>query len=506
MKRFGLVVLLLSAVAVGVFLALHRPGAEASPGATLTVDITADVQDASPGDGVCATAEGHCSLRAAIQETNALAGADSITLPAGTYALTIDGTGEDAAATGDLDITDDLTIVGSGADATIIDGNAIDRVLHVIGDRAVEVTGLTVRGGGGSQTDRGSGIRNDEGTLTLDRVVVSHNVAPTPGSEGGGVFNAGTLTVSRSSIIENAVGQEGGGIYSSGTLTVTESSISNNTASGLGGCGIVNHMGNLEITSSTLSGNTDAGGLGFGGGIYNYAGTATLTNTTVSGNHPTSPYGHGGGIANLTASVYCIPEDPCPPISWGGVLTLKNVTISNNSAIENGGGIFNELGSTVTLRNTIVADNATGGDCSGSMSSGGHNLDSDGSCNLGGPGDLPGTDPQLGALNDNGGSTQTHALLAGSPAIDAGSDDCPPPNTDQRGVARPQGVSCDIGAYEFHWQLAETDPVGGFASLPEIAGESATPTVAYAALGLGLAVAVLAATGAVWYTRKRRAR
>ena len=101
--------------------------------ASFTVDSTADAVDASPGDGVCAASAGQCTLRAAVQETNARRGADSINVPAGTYVLAIPGAGEDASATGDLDITDDLTITGSGAGRTIVDGGHLDRVFHVIG-------------------------------------------------------------------------------------------------------------------------------------------------------------------------------------------------------------------------------------------------------------------------------------------------------------------------------------------------------------------------------------
>src|SRR3989442_3563837 len=100
--------------------------------ATFTVNDTADAVDAAPGNGSCATAGGTCTLRAAIQEANAHTGADTIMVPAGTYLLTIPGRGEDAAVTGDLDITDDVTITGAGADSTIVDGNRIDRLFEIL--------------------------------------------------------------------------------------------------------------------------------------------------------------------------------------------------------------------------------------------------------------------------------------------------------------------------------------------------------------------------------------
>jgi len=144
--------------------------------ANFTVDSTADAVDARPGDGACATLAGQCTLRAAIQEANARPGADSISVPPGAYVLAIPGAGEDASATGDLDITDDLTITGSGAGNTIVDGGRLDRVFHVVGllgGPSVQISGLTVRNGSG---DRG----------------------------GGGIFNSGTLALNASAVVDNS--------------------------------------------------------------------------------------------------------------------------------------------------------------------------------------------------------------------------------------------------------------------------------------------------------------
>jgi hypothetical protein len=148
--------------------------------------------------------------------------------------------------------------------------------------------------------------------------------------------------------------------------------------------------------------------------------------------------GHGGGVFNGGVG--------------GGILaalSITNSTLSGNSADIEGGGIYSE-GGTVELINTIVAAQALGEDCHAgpAVTSFGHNLDSDGTCNLTAIGDIPNVDPLLGPLQLNEpGSTETHALLPGSPAIDAG-DDSACPSTDQRGVPRPQGSRCDIGAYE----------------------------------------------------------
>jgi len=150
----------------------------------------------------------------------------------------------------------------------------------------------------------------------------------------------------------------------------------------------------------------------------------------------------GGGMKNSSSSA---PE-------------LVNCTFSGNSADWYGGGIHSDPDSNPTLRNTIVANSAAGGDCSGdgAITSAGYNLDSDGTCGFTAEDDLSNTDPLLGPLQDNGGPTLTHALLPGSPAIDAISEGAGgggyngAPTTDQRGVSRPQppGGNCDIGAYE----------------------------------------------------------
>ena len=307
--------------------------------------------------------------------------------------------GDDLALSGDLDITGDLTLTGAGTASTIIDGGGVDRVLDIDPSGAgvsVTISNLTVRGGNAAG-QAGGGIRN-LGTLSLSNVTLAANSS---GVNGGGLLNLGTLTLTNTTVSGNTAGTDGGGIYNSGG-------------------------GTLIITASTLSGNSANSAGRNGGGIFN-ASAATLTNVTLSGNGANSG---GGGVFNS-----------------GGTATLLNVTLGENSA-PIGGGISNPAG-TVTLTNTLVA-NSTGGNCSGAISSGGNNLDSGSSCAFAGAGDLSNRDPLLGVLANNGGTTQTRALSAGSPAIDAGSN-AACPATDQRGVARPfpAGGNCDIGAFEF---------------------------------------------------------
>jgi len=383
MRRIAIACCVLLALGSALFLLVGRPDAAAS---SFTVDSTADAVDANPGDGLCATAGGQCTLRAAIQEANASAGGDTIALPAGTYTL----------SAGELSITDDLRVIGGGAASTITDGGGMAPVFGVAPPAIVDMSGLTIRNGAPSGFgSTGGGISNG-GTLPLSNSIITGNTGAYGGA--GGIFNDGTLALTNVSVSGNA-GEHGGGIANSGTLTAANVSIYGNTATQEGG------------------------------GLYNgYAGTTTLTNATVSGNVADLV---GGGICNK------------------GTLTVANGTMSDNSRTT-----IISVG-TATLKNTIVA-NATVANCTScapAITSAGHNIDSDGTCGLASSGDLSNTDPQIGPLQDNGGPTFTHALLAGSPAIDAG-DNTGCPSTDQRGAARPVdgngdgSAVCDIGAYE----------------------------------------------------------
>lgn len=448
--------------------------------AIFTVNTQLDTVDANPGDGLAADAGGFTSLRAAIMEANQLGGADEIVLPAGTYLRTILGTGENAAATGDLDIKDSLTLTGAGAATTIIDADGIDRVIEIIGIVPVTISGVTIRkGDAGTEFFGGGGVRLGFGpgtaayTVTFTDCIISDN----RGVNGGGINNDDTLNNSlvlvRTTVANNTAITDGGGIVhgpdGAGSLTLTDCIVSNNTAD-RGDGGIIAAAvtaSALTITGSTISGNSAATGIA--GGIEWFGSTFVLTNSTVSGNTTGAEGGGivtGGGnvtVTNSTISGNTAGGNGGGIANFGSTYTLTNVTITNNVAdndnnglgngVGNGGGIFNGSG-TVNLLNTIVGSNTDRGgqapDCSGTITSQGHNLvQSTLGCTITGDatGNITGQDPQLGALTANGGPTLTHLPLAGSSAIDAGSNTGSPP-ADQRGTSRPQGAGVDIGAVE----------------------------------------------------------
>ena len=454
----------------------NAPAALASP-KTYTVTKADDT-----ADGTC---DSDCSLREAIIAANANLGANTITLPAGLYTLTIGGADENTSATGDLDITDDLAINGAGAGQTIIKGGAgwDDRIFDIpAGYISVTLNDMTIANG--NANGYGGGIyHGNTGTLTLNNSIVSGNSAT--GYSGGGVSHgSGGMLKLNNSIVSGNTADAGGGISSANaTVLLTNSIVSGNTSSN-GGGGISSNGGSLAVTGSTISGNTSTGDFGGGiasadgtlmvidstisgntahlnaGGIANAGGALTLTNSTISGNTATG--GAGGGINNFGAY---------GPFN-ASTATLNNVTIANNSAPA-GGGIAN--GGTLKLKNSLIAGNSAGSapDCSGTLASQGYNLLGN-SAGCGGltdgiSGDLVGSaahpvDPKLGPLQDNGGATFTHALLFDSLAIDAGSP-AACASTDQRGITRPQGTECDIGAYEFDGPVKQSQIIS-FAPLP----------------------------------------
>ena len=370
-----------------------------------TVNSTLDQPDFNPGDGICETALGNgiCTLRAAVMEANATPAADTITfidLPGSPdlYTLTLAGM-DDTALLGDLDILVDATIQGIGSTETILQAGStmlsgIDRFFHILGDANVTLERLTIRYG--NTSENGGGILNaSTGRLTIDSCLITNNIA----SHGAGVVNqTGKVDFHNSTLLSNHAGNQGGGIFITGfgVATFSRSTISDNSA-GTSGGGIFNEDGDLTIIDSTLNNNLANT---MGGGLLN-GWQAVITNSTISGNTANTL---GGGIFNVNQ------------------VSLTNATLTLNVAGTGGGGIY--VAGQANLMNTIVRDN-TGGDCligtSATLVSGGSNLDSDGTCNLTQPGDIPLGNADLDILQNNGGPTLTHALKDSSQAIDAGS-------------------------------------------------------------------------------------
>ncbi|WP_196803177.1 beta strand repeat-containing protein, partial [Dolichospermum circinale] len=462
----------------------------------LTVTTTADQNDG--------TATGGLSLRDAILIANANTTNDYIIELQGgqTYSLSIkntaslnNGGNEQAAVTGDLDILSGgkITIKSVGTQKAIIDAtNLKTSFASGFGDSAIDVKenaylildGVTITG-----ASLGAVWINDKSTAEINNSIITNN----------------TITVASAG---SYLDPNGGGIINNGTLLLKDSTISNNSAAGWGG-GIFNNSGTVTITNTTISNNSaekSGGGISNGDGTYSYtAGTITINNTTISGN---SAKENGGGIFNGDGFSY----------DTEGTITMNNTTISGNSARENGGGIFNREktylnNSTITnntadldsnnngkgggiynfddgygtteevyTKNTIIVNNFHTPNNSGSPANGIYNPDISGLIygnnhnligNLTGASGTIGTGTDivkpnilLGPLQNNGGTTQTHALLDGSPAINAGNNNNIPldvtdtdgdGNTtettpfDQRGTgfSRIANNRVDIGAFEF---------------------------------------------------------
>lgn len=489
-----------AALLAGIVLLLGAVGAQA---ANIVVDVTNDELN---GDA-------DCSLREAIQAANtdsavsgcaAGSGADTIIVPAGTYRLRRVGANEDSNATGDLDVLQDVTILGAGGFLSVIDGNATDRVLHVRGGNVV-VEDVVIQNGLVPQTATGAnctnqlncdvtagagspggGILTDGGTsTTLRRVIVENNQA----GRGG---NAGSISCPTAGAVCKTYGGEGGdggGVYGAGALTIESSLIDQNrngatgAATTIGACGAGG-----DCFSSTGSGG-DGGGITVGnasmvlqkttvadnestdwaGGVYcTHGSTCTIRDCTIAYNRSAF---RGGGLtgtnSNTTVVNTTISGNTASALGGGGVssfsgtMLLDFVTVAGNVASGGAGGVQRAL-SNLTLQSSVVADNTGGGtpDCSGVFSSGGYNhIESIAGCGIVlGVGDVSGMDPGLLGLADNGGLTETNALTAASVAVDAipaGVNGCGSTAiTDQRGAFRPAdgddsgSAACDKGAFE----------------------------------------------------------
>ena len=441
--------------------------APAASAATFEVKNRQDQPDVTPGDGVCEAANGKCTMRAAFEEANALSSNDKIKARGGIYIL------DD----GELLIEDNGSLKVRGDDqfgrTVAIDADGGSRVIDILEGASAKLFGISVTGGE-SRDGEGAGIRTGFGTETkLTRVRVNGNRSL---FGGGGIANAGQLSVVRSDIETNSADGNGGGILSGPdflqppeargldviSVSLRNTRINNNDAD-LGGGGLYIGNGLLDVYRSTISGNT-AGEFGGGilasplrslrgaeGGNGELAVHVELITSTVSSNKSGITGfevgdGSGGGIM----------------LFGGSELLAEHSTIADNtnnaSEINTGAGLAMDGGES-TIRNTIIAENRTNGEMDncraseGDIVSLGFNLENRAQCEFDEGSDFQNVNPQIGRLRLNppsptkpGGRGETHRIAASSPAHNGGPNNCGP--QDQRAVPRPKGASCDIGSFE----------------------------------------------------------
>lgn len=441
------------------------------------------------------TGDGFCTLREAIATANANTTTDCGTGSAGLDTITFDNTligGTVNLQTRLPDLTEDITIAGPGAANLTVQRNTSTpfRLFTVPTGRTVTLSGLTLANG--LETSADGGAIFNQGTLTVRTTTFSSN--STGGANGGGAIrNLGTLTVEETTFTANSAtgsgaGTTGGGAISNSsaaTATIRESTFNTNSATGSNVAGAILASGTVSIADSTFDGNSASGSQGGGaiytvigadvavagstfinnaasgsqggGAITNFASDTPISNSTFTGNQASAFSGNGGAILNFSSPV------------------LSNLTIVDNDAGDEGGGIYSF--SAIRIRNVIATGNEASGaadDCRvvdvGVVAEYLGNIIAAGNC-----GALTAADPLLAPLADNGGPTQTIALLPGSPAIGGGDfnvcRDAPVGQRDQRGDPRPQARPvCDTGAYQSIIVTTTTDtalPTNNSCSLRE---------------------------------------
>jgi len=391
----------------------------------MVVDTNTDIDDGNYGAG-------QLSLREAIALANARPGSDTITFAGSMSGQTILLGGSQLEITGAVTI--DAAPLAQNVTVNAQQQSRIFNLTSISGD--VTLVGLTLTGGRTTgNAHHGGAIRSQSsGLLTLRESTVSGNSTTGDNAWGGGIFASGSVTLAQSTVSNNSTMgafADGGGIRTLGSATLTESTVSGNTSGGGGDGGGIRAY-NVTLTQSTVSGNSSNAG----GGIY--AINVTLTQSTVSGNSTTGFGSHGGGISafdqvTLTQSTV---SGNSSGFNGGGIwadrVTLTQSTITNNHSVGAGGGLYqyNSFSNLpVTISGSIIAGNTSAGGSADlrpdpdSVVTVNYSLIGTSVIPTSGANNISTDNPLLGPLGNNGGPTQTHALLPGSPAIDAG----PPP-------------------------------------------------------------------------------
>ncbi|HSH04471.1 MAG TPA: choice-of-anchor Q domain-containing protein [Anaerolineae bacterium] len=411
---------------------------------TLVVTSPLDATDTNPGDGVCRTTLNNspCTLRAAIQESNAHPGHDTIILNAVTYNLTLTGPNENRALTGDLDIYDNLTINGTSREQTIINAQGLDRIFDIflagqaphnntndpspnqLQKLTVNINNLTISGGVSGSS--GTALINHHGHLTLNQTIITNNHETNSASI---IAADAPLTITHTIIENNSANlMTGYALDTNGTTNLHRTIIRNNNATA------IRSFNHLTITQSSLTNNYR--------GLINHA-SAHIAQSLIGKNQNDGIFNLNQiNIDNSTISqndgVGLFNANPDSQID----ITSSTIAYNKNK------GIYAIIGH-INLTNTLLAHNLTNCEVNHNLTSHGHNLSHDTTCPLYSYGDQPATDPQLATLANNGGPTETNALLTGSPAINLGF--CAGhQQVDQRNISRPLGLACDIGAYEYN--------------------------------------------------------
>jgi len=359
------------ALVLGLLFVMAGVGSHrAAANTPFVINSTVDEPDALSGNGQCASQpSGVCTLRAAIMEANALPGPDSLILPAGIYTLTVAGAGENAGATGDLDISSDLTVTGATSATTIIDGNQLDRVFQITGTVTASLVNVTIRNGLGQSPAQGGGLLNWNSTLALINSRVMQNQAPNT----GGVANIyGQITLLYSAVLSNvATNGSGAGLTNfNGTLVLTDTLVSGNESQGpahisnIEGGGIHNYSGQVSLAGSVLSFNAAH----FGAGLYSEGpGVITIQDSLIYSNTNQGLWINGATVtivdsviaANATVDEWGVIAQPAGLTNYYGQATLlRTQVLSNTSNYKDGGAVAN-LGGVMTITASVFRGNAS---------------------------------------------------------------------------------------------------------------------------------------------------